>query len=33
FNIGVLYAGRRAPYQPRLSTTHTLADLEREFEV
>lgn len=33
FNIGVLYAGKRAPYQPRLSTTHTLADLEREFEV
>jgi 2-oxoglutarate ferredoxin oxidoreductase subunit beta len=33
FNMGVLYAGNRAPYQPRLAVTCTLAEIEREFAV
>jgi 2-oxoglutarate ferredoxin oxidoreductase subunit beta len=33
FNIGVLYAGGRAPYQPRLAMTSTLAEIEQEFAV
>jgi 2-oxoglutarate ferredoxin oxidoreductase subunit beta len=31
FNIGVLYAGSRAPYQPPLRATSSLDEIEREF--
>ena len=33
FNIGVLYAGHRGAYQPRLAVSSTLAEIEREFEI
>ena len=34
FNIGILYRGQRAPYQPpRTPLVSTLADLEKEFEL
>lgn len=31
FNIGVLYAGNRAPYQPLLRATGSFEEIEREF--
>lgn len=33
FNLGVLYAGNRAAYQPRLAVSSSLAEIEREFEI
>jgi 2-oxoglutarate ferredoxin oxidoreductase subunit beta len=31
FNLGVLYAGTRAPYRPLAEPTRTIADIERAF--